>query len=149
MIWNRCSRFYWKSHQRWAVFLFTAIIGGHGDRYRQCLMDVMILWCEAVDHWQLCCYSNLSAVKWNIELNVFSVLALWIFMLRVQSMSNNAKGNKRVICFRYSFVAMVILILSYKRGISLHVPLPMNVANARYHSLLGDAISFLVSNSSR
>ena len=35
---------------------------------------------------------------------------------------------------------MVILILSYKRGISLHVPLPMNVANARYHSLLGDAI---------
>ena len=31
--------------------------------------------------------------------------------------------------------------------ISLHVPLPMNVANARYHSLLGDAISFLVSNS--
>ena len=37
---------------------------------------------------------------------------------------------------------MVILILSYKRGISLHVPLPMNVANARYqyHSLLGDNI---------
>ena len=35
---------------------------------------------------------------------------------------------------------MVILILSYKPGISLHVPLPMNVANARYHSLLGDNI---------
>jgi len=44
-------------------------------------------------------------------------------------MSNNAKGNKRVICFRYSFVAMVILIL-YKCGISLHVPVPMNMANA-------------------
>jgi len=63
-------------------------------------------------------------------------------------MSNNAKGDKRVICFRYSFVAMVILILSYKREILLHVPLPMNVANAHYHSLLGDTISFLVSNSS-
>ena len=72
-----------------------------------------------------------------------------VVLLRVQSMSNNAKGNKRVICFRYSFVAMVILILSYKRGISLHVPLPMNVVNARCHNLLGDAISFLVSNSSR
>ena len=35
---------------------------------------------------------------------------------------------------------MVILILSYKPGISLHVPLPMNVANARYHSLLGDNV---------
>ena len=35
---------------------------------------------------------------------------------------------------------MVILILSYKPGISLHVSLPMNVANARYHSLLGDNI---------
>jgi len=42
---------------------------------------------------------------------------------------------------------MVILILLCKRGISLHVPLPMNVANARYHSSLGDTISFLVSNS--
>ena len=31
-------------------------------------------------------------------------------------------------------------ILSYKPGISLHVPLPMNVANVRYHSLLGDNI---------
>ena len=35
---------------------------------------------------------------------------------------------------------MVILILSYEPGISLHVPLPMNVANVRYHSLLGDNI---------
>ena len=35
---------------------------------------------------------------------------------------------------------MVILILSYKPGISLHVPLPINVANARYHSLLDDNI---------
>jgi len=25
-------------------------------------------------------------------------------------MNNNAKGDKRLICFRYSFVAMVILI---------------------------------------
>ena len=39
-------------------------------------------------------------------------------------------------CFRYSFVAWW-----YKRGISLHIPLPMNIANARYHSLLGDGIS--------
>ena len=64
-------------------------------------------------------------------------------LLQVRSTSNNAKGDKQVIRFRYNFVAMVILILSYKRGISLHVPLPMNVANARYHSLLGDAILFI------
>ena len=55
----------------------------------------------------------------------------------------NAKGDKRAIYFQYSFVAMVILILSYKRVILFHVPLPMNVANARYHSLLGDAISLI------
>jgi len=71
-----------------------------------------------------------------------------VVLLRVGSMSNNAKVDKRMICFRYCFVAMVILILSCKRGMSLHVPLPMNVANAHYHSLLGDAISFLVFNSS-
>jgi len=70
-----------------------------------------------------------------------------VVLLLVRSTSNNAQGGKQVICFRYSFVAMVILILSYKRGIPLHVPVPMNVVNARYHSLLGDAISFLVSNS--
>jgi len=56
--------------------------------------------------------------------------------------TNYAKGDKRLIFFWYSFVAMVILILSYKRVILLHVPLPMNVANARY-SLLGDAISLI------
>ena len=39
---------------------------------------------------------------------------------------------------------MVILILSYKHGISLHVPPPMNVVNMHYHSLLDDNISFLV-----
>ena len=49
-------------------------------------------------------------------------------MLLVQSTSNNAKGDKRVICFRDRFVAMVILILSYKYEISSHIPLPMNVA---------------------
>jgi len=71
-----------------------------------------------------------------------------VVLLRVRSTSNNAKGDKQVICFRYSFVTRVILILSYECGMSLHVPLPRNVANARYHSLLGDAISFLVSSSS-
>jgi len=59
-----------------------------------------------------------------------------VVLLQVRSTSNNAKGDKRVMCFRYSFVAMVILILSYKHGISLHVPLPMNIVNARYHNLL-------------
>ena len=45
---------------------------------------------------------------------------------------------------------MVILILSDETGISLHIPLPMNVANARYHSLLMATIfSFLVANPSR
>jgi len=32
---------------------------------------------------------------------------------------------------------------------TLHIPLPMNVANACYHSLLGDNISFLVFKPSR
>jgi len=53
-----------------------------------------------------------------------AVVLLWVW-----STSNNSKGDKRVICFWYSFVAMVMLILSYKCGISLHIPLPMNVAN--------------------
>jgi len=35
-------------------------------------------------------------------------------IVQVQSMSNNAKGHKGEICFQYSFVAIVILILSYK-----------------------------------
>ena len=51
-----------------------------------------------------------------------------VVLLPVQSTSNNAKGDKRVICFRDRFVAMVILILSYKYEISSHIPLPMNVA---------------------
>ena len=37
---------------------------------------------------------------------------------------------------------MVILILSYKHGILLHVPQPMNVANTHIHSLLCDDIGF-------
>lgn len=31
-------------------------------------------------------------------------------------------------------------------GISLRIPPPINIANVCYHSLLGDSISFLVSN---
>ena len=54
-------------------------------------------------------------------------------------MSNNAEGDKRVI---FSGITWYYgdTDSSCKPGISLHVPLPMNVANARYHSLLGDNI---------
>ena len=43
---------------------------------------------------------------------------------------------------------MVIPILSYKPGTSLHIPPPINIVNLHYHSLLGDNSSSLVSNPS-
>ena len=41
---------------------------------------------------------------------------------------------------------MVIVILSYKSGISLHIPSPMNAVYVHYHSYIGHNISFLFSN---
>ena len=55
----------------------------------------------------------------------------------MRSKSNNAKGNEQVsgIAWYYGNTDFI-----YTNRISLHVPQPVNVANARYHSLLGDNI---------
>ena len=69
-----------------------------------------------------------------------------MLLLQVRSTSNNAKGNKRVICFRYSYDDTDFIIQTWNF-------IARSSTNERskcdYHSLLCNDISFLVSNSSR